>query len=170
MWTAQAFPFSRPRQWISSGGLGTMGFGLPAAIGAALAQPQLKVLCISGDGSIMMNIQELETAAEHDLNIKIIVMNNANLGLVRQQQSLFYQSRFKAINNRQQVNFCAVAKAMGIRGLDLNISQNPASDLNHELTKPGPCLINVPIEENEKVLPMVPPGAANKDMIEANSL
>ncbi|MBT5031839.1 MAG: biosynthetic-type acetolactate synthase large subunit, partial [Proteobacteria bacterium] len=105
MWAAQVFPFQRPRQWISSGGLGTMGFGLPAAIGAAIAQPQYRTLCITGDGSLMMNIQELETAVEHDLDIKIVIMNNHNLGLVRQQQTLFYESRFSGINNKHRIDF-----------------------------------------------------------------
>lgn len=91
MWTAQAYPLNRPRQWLTSGGLGTMGFGLPAAIGAALANPGNKVLCFSGDGSLMMNIQEMATASENQLDVKIILMNNDALGLVHQQQSLFYK-------------------------------------------------------------------------------
>lgn len=94
MWTAQAYPLNRPRQWLTSGGLGTMGFGLPAAIGAALANPGNKVLCFSGDGSLMMNIQEMATASENQLDVKIILMNNDALGLVHQQQSLFYKQAF----------------------------------------------------------------------------
>ncbi len=94
MWTAQAYPLNRPRQWLTSGGLGTMGFGLPAAIGAALANPDRKVLCFSGDGSLMMNIQEMATASENQLDVKIILMNNEALGLVHQQQSLFYKQAF----------------------------------------------------------------------------
>lgn len=94
MWVAQVYPLSRPRQWLTSGGLGTMGFGLPAAIGAALANPDATVLCFSGDGSLMMNIQELATAAEHRLNIKIILMNNQALGMVHQQQELFLKIEF----------------------------------------------------------------------------
>jgi acetolactate synthase-1/2/3 large subunit len=87
MWVAQAYPLRRPRQWLTSGGLGTMGFGVPAAIGAALAEPERKVVCFTGDGSILMNIQELVTAAEENVNVKIILMNNASLGLVHQQQT-----------------------------------------------------------------------------------
>ncbi|MEX1033871.1 MAG: biosynthetic-type acetolactate synthase large subunit [Cellvibrionaceae bacterium] len=165
MWAAQAFPFRRPRQWISSGGLGTMGFGMPAAIGAALAQPERPVVCISGDGSIMMNIQELDTAAEHSLNIKIVVMNNNNLGLVRQQQSLFYGGRLNATQNKQRLSFAAIAEAMGASGCDLGMSDDPIADLANALQTPGPCLIDVPIAENAMVFPMVPPGAANKNMI-----
>ncbi len=101
MWTAQAYPLNRPRQWLTSGGLGTMGFGLPAAIGAALANPQRKVLCFSGDGSLMMNIQEMATAAEHNLDVKIILMNNEALGLVHQQQSLFTPRAFSPPAGRE---------------------------------------------------------------------
>ena len=93
MWVAQAYPLRRPRQWLTSGGLGTMGFGLPTAIGAALAEPQRTVVCFSGDGSILMNIQELATAAEEGVNVKVVLMNNATLGLVYQQQTLFYGQR-----------------------------------------------------------------------------
>lgn len=165
MWTAQFFPIQRPRQWVSSGGLGTMGFGLPAAIGAALAQPENMSLCISGDGSLMMNIQELDTAVEHGLNIKILIMNNQHLGLVRQQQALFYSERFSAINNRHNVDFVALAKAMGAVGYDLGAVTNPQATLKQAFSEEGPCVINVPISAEEMVFPMVPPGAANKDMI-----
>ncbi|MEX1058790.1 MAG: thiamine pyrophosphate-dependent enzyme, partial [Natronospirillum sp.] len=166
MWAAQVFPFQRPRQWISSGGLGTMGFGLPAAIGAALAQPDRAVLCVTGDGSLMMNLQELDTAVEHQLNIKIVVMNNQNLGLVRQQQSLFYGKRFKGIGNKRVFDFAAVAAAMGARGINLGTATDPLEALRQALRQPGPCLIDVPIAEDAMVFPMVPPGGANKDMIE----
>jgi len=169
MWTAQVFPFYRSRQWISSGGLGTMGFGLPAAIGAALAQPDRMVLCISGDGSIMMNIQELDTAVEHDLNIKIVIMNNGNLGLVRQQQTLFYGARHTAIYNRRKLNFAALAESIGAKGFDLAKSKDPKATLFHALTTPGPCVINVDIHADAMVLPMVPPGAANIDMLVEHS-
>ena len=94
MWAAQAYPFTRPRQWLTSGGLGTMGFGLPAAIGAAIACPGRTVVCFSGDGSLLMNVQELATAAEEGVEVKIILLNNAQLGLVRQQQQLFYGGRY----------------------------------------------------------------------------
>jgi len=165
MWTSQVFPFQRDRQWISSGGLGTMGFGLPAAIGAALAEPDRMALCISGDGSIMMNIQELATAVEHNLNIKIIIMNNHNLGLVRQQQSLFYGARHHAVKNNSSTNFVALAKAMGAQGYDLAEGDDPMQILKQVLNEEGPCVLNVTISENEMVFPMVAPGASNSEMI-----
>jgi acetolactate synthase-1/2/3 large subunit len=165
MWVAQAYPFRRPRQWISSGGLGTMGFGLPAAIGAALAQPERKTICFSGDGSIMMNIQELATAAEENLDIKVIILNNGHLGLVRQQQSLFYGENHNAVKFHQGVDFALIARSMGVAGVDLGISESPIDDLRNALKQPGPCVINLPIHEQEMVYPMVPPGGANRDMI-----
>jgi len=165
MWTAQVFPFSHPRQWLSSGGLGTMGFGLPAAIGAALAWPQRTVLCISGDGSMLMNMQELDTLAEHQLDVKVLILNNQHLGLVKQQQTLFYGARHLGTRNRQSVDFAALARAMGIGGYDLGRSNEPLLTLTQALQVPGPLLINVPIDPEAMVLPMVPPGAGNREMI-----
>lgn len=165
MWTAQVYPFTRPRQWISSGGLGTMGFGLPAAIGAALQEPHRTVVCITGDGSLLMNLQELDTLAEHGLSVKVIIMNNQHLGLVKQQQKLFYSSRYHGIRNQRSLDFPAVARAMGIAARDLQACGDPIAALQQLLNEPGPGLINVPINPEAMVLPMVPPGAANQDMI-----
>jgi len=165
MWVAQAYPFERPRQWCSSGGLGTMGFGLPAAIGMALAQPERMVVCFTGDGSLMINIQELATAAELNLNIKIILMNNGHLGLVRQQQALFYDRNLTAVEFQAKMDFCRVAEGMGIEGIDLALSNEPLRDLKNAMQQTGPRLINIPISETEMVFPMVAPGGANRDMI-----
>ncbi|HPJ99488.1 MAG TPA: acetolactate synthase large subunit, partial [Candidatus Hydrogenedentes bacterium] len=165
MWAAQAYPLRRPRQWLTSGGLGTMGFGLPAAIGAALACPERDVVCISGDGSLLMNIQELVTAAEENANVKIIVMNNNSLGLVHQQQDLFYGKRIFASDFVVAVDFCMIARGFGMRTADLGATDDPAGMLAEAMTTPGPCLINAPIDVNEKVYPMVPPGAANRTMV-----
>lgn len=165
MWTAQAYPVRRPRQLLTSGGLGTMGFGMPAAIGAALACPECKVICFSGDGSLMMNIQELATAVEQNVNIKIIVMNNNALGLVHQQQDLFYGKRFFASDFKSRVDFVKIAGGFGLKAYDLSDSTRPSDILARALEEPGPCLIHAPVDVNEKVYPMVPPGAANKDMI-----
>ena len=142
-----------------------MGFGLPAAIGAALAQPERTVLCFSGDGSLMMNIQELATAAEENVNVKVIVLNNQGLGLVRQQQDLFYGRRLFASDFRASVDFCKIAEGFGMRWCDLADASNSARSLEQALAQPGPCLIHAPIHAAERVFPMVPPGAANRDMI-----
>ena len=165
MWVAQAYPMNRPRQWVSSGGLGTMGFGMPAAIGAALAQPDRKSVCFSGDGSIMMNIQELATAAEENLDVKIIVLNNGHLGLVRQQQTLFYDKNLSSVKFQQGTDFAACAESMGVKGVDLAKEENPLEALKTALLEHGPCMINLPISETEMVYPMVAPGGANRDMI-----
>ena len=166
MWVAQSFPFARPRQWVTSGGLGTMGFGLPAAIGAALAEPERTVVCFSGDGSILMNLQELATAAEEQANVKIVLMNNRALGLVHQQQTLFYGGRSIAAKFRANPSFVKIADAFGVPGIDLDTAADPARALRAALAAPGPRLIHASIATDEQVLPMVPPGAANLEMIE----
>ncbi|HKJ65768.1 MAG TPA: acetolactate synthase large subunit [Desulfopila sp.] len=165
MWTAQVYPFSRPRQFLTSGGLGTMGFGLPAAIGAALANPDRLVVCFSGDGSLQMNIQELATAVENRLDIKIIVLNNNSLGLVHQQQNLFYDGRAFASEYAIDIDFAAIARGFGMQAVDFRFSPLASDLLKDALLAPGPCLINVPIDKSEEVYPMVPPGAANSTMI-----
>ena len=165
MWVAQAYPFARPRQWVTSGGLGTMGFGLPAAIGAALAEPGRTVVCFSGDGSILMNVQELATAAEEQSNVKIVLMNNRALGLVHQQQEMFYGGRSIAARFAATPAFVKLAEAFGVRGVDLDFAADPRRALAAAVAAPGPCLIHASIDTREKVLPMVPPGAANREMI-----
>ena len=165
MWVAQAYPLRRPRQWLTSGGLGTMGFGLPAAIGAALAEPQRTVVCFTGDGSILMNVQEFATAAEEDANVKVVLMNNASLGLVFQQQTMFYGERIFASKFRGMPDFIKVAEGFGWQTLDLDHAGDPITALRAAISLPGPVLIHASIDMREQVLPMVAPGAANKDMI-----
>lgn len=165
MRTAQAYPFRRSRQWLTSGGLGTMGFGVPAAIGAALACPDRTVVCFSGDGSLLMNIQELATAVEENVNVKIILMNNNSLGLVHQQQEMFYGKRIYASVYRSRVDFLRIAEGFGVKAFDLAESDDPSAVLARAFSRKGPCLIHAPVDVNENVYPMVPPGAANKEMI-----
>lgn len=165
MWVAQAYPFRRSRQLLTSGGLGTMGFGLPAAIGAALAHPQRTVVCFSGDGSILMNIQELATAAEHRVNLKIFVLDNTSLGLVRQQQNLFFNKHYFASEYANHVDFVSIARGFGMPAFALGTAEDPVAALTGAMRTEGPCLVHVPIGRDEEVYPMVPPGAANKEMI-----
>jgi acetolactate synthase-1/2/3 large subunit len=165
MWVAQHYPFSKPRTLLTSGGLGTMGFGLPAAIGAALANRGKKIVCISGDGSFLMNIQELATLADHNLNVTVIIMNNGHLGLVRQQQELFYGKKYIASKFKTKTDFIAVARGFGLKGFDLGKEDNPLEILKNVLNDRGSCIINAPIHYSENVTPMVPPGAANHEMI-----
>ena len=165
MWVAQAYLFRRPRQWLTSGGLGTMGFGLPTAMGAALAEPDRTVVCFTGDGSFKMNIQELATLAEEGLNVKIVLMNNNALGLVYQQQTLFYGKRLFASKYRTEPDFVKIAEGFGVPAVDLDKADDPRAALAEALHAPGPCLIHATIDREQFVYPMVPPGAANTEMI-----
>lgn len=165
MRAAQAYGFDRPRRWLTSGGLGTMGFGLPAAIGAALEAPDRTVVCFSGDGSFLMNIQELATAVEERSNVKIVLCNNNSLGLVHQQQELFYGRNIFAANFSSATDFAAIARGFGVAAWDLRGCADPAGALREALAASGPALINVPLDARQKVFPMVPPGGANSEMI-----
>lgn len=165
MWVSQCYPFKKTRTWLTSGGLGTMGFGIPAAIGAAFANPEKCVICFTGDGSILMNIQELDVISEYNLNIKIILLNNNHLGLVRQQQELFYKENFIASKYHKPADFVKISKAFGIESDSLEENQSDYSGILNRLNQKGAYLLNIPIVAEEKVLPMVPAGAANRDMI-----
>jgi acetolactate synthase-1/2/3 large subunit len=165
MWVAQAFPFSYPGQLLTSGGLGTMGFGLPAAIGASLAHPGKTVVNFAGDGSILMNLQELVTAVEENANVKIVVFNNSSLGLVHQQQNLFFGEHYIACDFKHTPDLCALARACGMKAFDITDIEQLRETIRTALQFDGPCLINVPIDKEAQVLPMVPPGKANTDML-----
>jgi acetolactate synthase-1/2/3 large subunit len=165
MWVAQYYPFKKPRTLLTSGGLGTMGFGLPTALGAAFANPEKRVVCFSGDGSILMNVQELATLADYNLNVTIILFNNGHLGLVRQQQELFFEKNFIASKFITNPDFSTIAKGFGIRSFDLANETDVTGTLSRALSETGPCFVNVPIHHELNVLPMVPPGAANYDSI-----
>jgi acetolactate synthase-1/2/3 large subunit len=166
MWVAQRFAFKRPDRWLTSGGLGTMGFGLPAAIGAALVAPDATTLCFTGDGSLLMNVQELATLAELDLNVKIVLLDNAALGLVRQQQELFYEQRFVASLYSRPSRFVEIARAFDIAALDLGEEPDAHAALAQAIHTRGPVLIRVPIAATHHVMPMVAPGAANVDALD----
>jgi acetolactate synthase-1/2/3 large subunit len=138
---------------------------LPAAIGAALAAPDRTVVCISGDGSILMNLPELATAAEENVDVKIVLLDNRSLGLVHQQQTLFYGKRVFASRYSRAPDFVALARGFGLAAVDLDRAADPAGALAAALRLPGPALVHVTIDPAEQVLPMVPPGAANTAMI-----
>ena len=166
MWTAQAYPVRHPRSILMSGGLGTMGFGLPVAMGAAFANPHKKIICITGDGSFLMNLQELATLAEHGLNLTIVLMDNGHLGLVRQQQEMFYDNHVFASKFTQSPDFATIAEGFGIRTWDAGINGSNRSAIDEALTFQGPSLVVVSIDETTNVYPMVPPGASNLEMIQ----
>ncbi|MBI4806752.1 MAG: biosynthetic-type acetolactate synthase large subunit [Desulfovibrio sp.] len=165
MFVAQSFPYRAPGRWLTSGGLGVMGFGLPAAIGASLAEPKAQVVCFTGDGSLKMNIQELATLAETGANVKIVVLDNQSLGLVAQQQSLFFEGRKSASRYGRGTDFAAVAEAFGVKGVDLDASTDPAAKLEEALRAIGPVLIHARVDRDAMVFPMVPPGAPNSEML-----
>ena len=166
MWTAQFFRFNEPNTFLTSGGLGTMGYGFPAAIGAQVAFPDKLVVDIAGDGSIQMNIQELATAANYNLPVKIVILNNGYLGMVRQWQELFYEKRYSHtdIGSSQRPDFVKVAEAYGIVGLRATQPDEVEATLRKGLETPGPVVMEFIVEAEEGVYPMVGPGAALTEM------
>jgi len=164
MWTAQWYCFRKPRSWLSSGGLGTMGYGFPAAIGAHFARPDEIVVDIAGDGSFQMNIQELGTVAANNIPVKVVILNNMFLGMVRQWQELFYDRRY-SFTELPPVDFVGIAKAYGIDGLRVEQCEEVPSALRTMIDTDGPFILDVRIEREENVFPMVPAGAAINEMI-----
>jgi len=165
MWAAQ-YLRNAPRHWISSAGLGTMGFGVPAALGVQTALPDKDVVCIAGDASILMNIQELATIAQYQLNVKIVIINNQWQGMVRQWQESFYEERYSATDmSKGEPDFVALANAFGISGVLINDRKGFKDKLKNALLEPGARLIDVHVRRNENCYPMVPPGKANSQMV-----
>jgi acetolactate synthase I/II/III large subunit len=164
MWIAQMFPFERPRSLLTSGGLGTMGYGLPAGIGAKFAAPDRKVIVVSGDGSIQMNIQELGTAVQYNVDIKVVILNNYFLGMVRQWQERFYDERY-SYSAMSVPNFVMLAEAYGAHGFRIEKSKDLAKTMKEAFATPGPVLIDVVIPKEEAVMPMIPPGGSMSEML-----
>ncbi|EGT5185684.1 acetolactate synthase 2 catalytic subunit [Cronobacter sakazakii] len=166
MWAAQHMRFSRPENFITSSGLGTMGFGLPAAVGAQVARPDDTVICVTGDGSFMMNIQELGTVKRKQLPLKIVLLDNQRLGMVRQWQQLFFSERYSETNLSDNPDFLTLASAFGIAGQRITRKDQVAAALETMFNSEGPYLLHVSIDEAENVWPLVPPGASNSQMLE----
>ena len=166
MWSAQHMTYSRPENFITSSGLGTMGFGLPAAVGAQVARPDDTVICISGDGSFMMNVQELGTVKRKQLPLKIVLLDNQRLGMVRQWQQLFFQERYSETTLTDNPDFLMLARAFGIPGQHITRKDQVDAALDAMLASEGPYLLHVSIDELENVWPLVPPGASNAQMLE----
>ena len=164
MWTAQFYKFDKPNTFISSGGLGTMGFGFPAAIGAQVAFPDKLVVDIAGDGSIQMNIQEMATAVQYNIPVKIIILNNGFLGMVRQWQEMFYSRRYSQTTMDYAPDFVKLAEAYGAKGFRATKTEEVESVLKEALATPGPVMIDILVEPEEGVYPMVKPGAALSEM------
>ncbi|MFQ1654284.1 acetolactate synthase 2 catalytic subunit [Aeromonas veronii] len=166
MWVAQHMRFTSPRNHLSSAGLGTMGFGLPAAIGAKMSRPQDEVVLVSGDGSFMMNVQELGTIRRAQLKVKMVLLDNQRLGMVRQWQELFFDGRYSETILSDNPDFVALAAAFGIPGETITCKEQIAGALDRLLTSESAYLLHVAISEEENVWPLVPPGVANHQMME----
>lgn len=165
MWAAQYYHFDRPGRFITSGGLGVMGFGLPAAIGAQMAYPDQTVVDIAGDGSIQMNIQEMATAIQYNLPVKIVILNNGYLGMVRQWQELFYEKRYACTCMDCAPDFVKLAEAFGAKGLRASRPEEVETVLNEGLKYSGPVIMDFIVEKEECVYPMVPAGAPITEML-----
>ena len=165
MWAAQFFGCTEPRHFLTSGGLGTMGYGLPAAIGAKLAHPDKEVVLITGDGSIMMNCQELATMADNDIDVKIVIVHNSILGMVGQWQRLFYSHHYSASELKGKTNFVKLAEAMGVEGCCIETREELAEVLPQVLHAKGARLIDVIVPEEADVVPMVPGGKRLDQMV-----
>jgi acetolactate synthase-1/2/3 large subunit len=165
MWAAQYYKFNKPRRWITSGGLGTMGFGFPAAIGAAFAFPDATVIDIAGDGSFQMTMQELAIVKQHNLNVKTIILNNKFLGMVKQWQDLFFDKRYASTSIPVQPDFVKLAECYGLKGYRADTAKDTTTVLEQVFASKGGCIVDIVVDPEEHVYPMVPAGAANKDMV-----
>lgn len=166
MWTAHHYPFTQPRQFLTSGGFGTMGYGLPAAIGGACSSANQQVLCVTGDGSIQMNLQELVTAVQYHLNIKIAILKNGYLGMVRQWQQLFYQRNYSQVKITSP-DYLTFAVAMGAAGFKASTLKEAEQIISKAFSIEGPVVMEFIIEDERNVYPIVPPGGNNTDALDA---
>ncbi len=165
MWTAQLYDFPEPRRWINSGGLGTMGFGLPAAMGAAVGSPDQLVCCVAGDGSVQMNAQELATCAQNDIPIKVFIMNNGYLGMVRQWQELFWDRKYSHVDMGEFPDFVKLAEAYGVTGMRFIDKHTLVDDIKRAIAVEGPVLVDVRVTREENTYPMIPAGMAAREMV-----
>jgi acetolactate synthase-1/2/3 large subunit len=165
MWCAQYYDFPAPRRWINSGGLGTMGFGLPSAMGAQVACPDQQVVCVAGDGSLQMNIQELATCVTENIPVKIFLMNNFYLGMVRQWQELFWDRRYSSVDMGRTPDWVKLAEAYGATGMRATAKDELDDVMRSALDTEGPVLVDVQVTKEENCYPMIPAGQAARDMV-----
>jgi acetolactate synthase-1/2/3 large subunit len=165
MWAAQYYHFAKPRRWINSGGLGTMGFGLPSAVGAKVGNPDELVVCLAGDGSLVMTCQELATAVEHDIDVKVFIMNNGYLGMVRQWQELFWDRRYSAVDMGTSPDWVKLADAFGATGMRVTHDDEVEDAMATAIKTEGPVVLDVHVRREENCYPMIPAGAAARDMV-----
>jgi acetolactate synthase-1/2/3 large subunit len=165
MWCAQYFHFNKPRRWINSGGLGTMGFGLPSAMGAKVACPDQDVVCLAGDGSLIMNVQELATCVTENIPVKVFIMNNGYLGMVRQWQELFWDGRYSSVEMGASPDWVKLADAFGCLGMRVTDKAELVDSFKTALAEDGPVVVDVHVTKEENVYPMIPAGQAARDMV-----
>src|SRR5829696_5364813 len=165
MWAAQYYGFEKPRRWINSGGLGTMGFGLPAAIGAKVGCPDQTVVCLAGDGSLIMVCQEMATAARHDIPVKVFLMNNGYFGMVRQWQELFWDERYSSVEMGPSPDWPKLAEAFGVTGMMVDDKNEVEGAMRDAIAAECPVLLDVRVSREENCYPMIPAGAAARDMV-----
>jgi acetolactate synthase-1/2/3 large subunit len=165
MWAAQYFGFSAPKHWMTSGGLGTMGYGLPSSVGVQIAHPKSLVIDISGEASFLMNMQELSTIVQYNLPVKIFILNNQWMGMVRQWQELNHGSRYSESYTSSLPDFVMLAKSFGIKGLRVDDVKNLDSILDEMINTNGPVIADIRVEKEENCFPMIPSGAAHNEMI-----
>lgn len=165
MWLAQFYKFQRPRTWINSGGLGTMGFGFPAAMGAKFARPEEQVIAVCGDGSFQMNFQELATAVENDMDLKIVLLNNQHHGMVRQWQTMFFNNNYSSSKFKVLPDFVKLAESFGAKGLRARKPEEVEATLREGLNTDGVVLMEIIVDPEEMVYPMIQPGGAMNEMI-----
>lgn len=165
MWAAQHFGFEAPNKWLTSGGLGTMGYGFPAAIGAQVGNPDSLVVCVAGDASIQMNIQEMGTATQYRLPVKVLILNNEYMGMVRQWQELTYESRYSNSYSDSLPDFVKLAEAYGWTGIRIEGPQELAAGIRQMIDTPGPVIVDCRVAKLSNCFPMIPSGAAHTDML-----
>jgi acetolactate synthase-1/2/3 large subunit len=165
MWSAQYIKFDKPKKWLTSGGLGTMGYGVPSAIGAQIANPQDLVICVSGDASFLMNMQELSTIKQYNLPVKIFILNNRYMGMVRQWQELIYEKRESQSYMESLPNFVKLAESFEIMGIECDNPKDLDAKILQMIKHQGPVLFNCIVDKSENVFPMIPAGAAHNEIL-----
>jgi acetolactate synthase-1/2/3 large subunit len=165
MWAAQFLKFDKPGHWMTSGGLGTMGYGFPSAIGVQIANPGKPVVCVTGEASFMMNIQELSTISQYNLPVKIFILNNRYMGMVRQWQEMFHGERYSESYMESLPDFVKLANAYGIKGMQVTKTSEVDKAIKEMLAHKGPVLVDMIVEKSENVYPMIPAGAAHNEIV-----
>ena len=165
MWAAQFIKFDKPNRWLTSGGLGTMGYGFPSAIGVQIAHQEKPVICVTGEASFMMNIQEISTIAQYNLPVKVLILNNSCMGMVRQWQEMFHGERYSESKMQGMPDFIKLAESYGIKGLRATNVGEVDKVIAEMLATDGPVIVDMVVDPNENVYPMIPAGACHNEIV-----